>query len=149
MLIEPFSIEIPLYDYPESPVFTRDFDYRGQVDSLFCRYLFSGKYDTDEIEKETGGEISIESLRYKYEMNITCIQHAASGIVGGGSRSLEFSDMNESQLKEMWGSTDVVWKDIYTRNALVHILTGEHMFAFNKFINYFYNLGHEEDYENE
>lgn len=145
LLIEPFDveIEIPNKDDPENPIIEiRHYDYRACVDTLLCRYIFTGKYDTKKII-EAQESLSLESYKYKYQMNVSCTRQTASGIVGEGVRSFTLSDMNNSQLKDLWKSTNVVWHDIYTRNAVIHLLTNQHNFGYDKFINYFKDYGNE------
>lgn len=146
LLIEPFSVYDTTYvninNKLDTIITTRNYDYRAQVDTLLCRYIFSGKYDTNEITKEEGG-ISLESYKYKYQMNVAYTRQSASGVVGEGIGHFTFSDMNNSQLKDLWKPTDVVWRDIYTRNAVIHLLTNQHSFGYDKFINYFKDYGNE------
>ena len=52
-------------------------------------------------------------------------------------------ELIDSQLKDLWKSTNVVWHDIYTRNAVIHLLTNQHNFGYDKFINYFKDYGNE------
>lgn len=147
LLIEPFSVDDTTFvkissNKEDTIIKTRHYDYRGQVDSLLCRYIFTGKYTTEEVVSEAGS-MTLESYKYKYQMNLSCIRQPASGIVGEGVRNFTFSDMNNSQLKDMWKSTNVVWHDIYTSNAVIHLLTPQHSFSYDKFINYFKNYGNE------
>ena len=126
LLIEPFDveIEIPNKDDPENPIIEiRHYDYRACVDTLLCRYIFTGKYDTKKII-EAQESLSLESYKYKYQMNVSCTRQTASGIVGEGVRSFTLSD-------------------IYTRNAVIHLLTNQHNFGYDKFINYFKDYGNE------
>lgn len=147
LLIEPFSVDDTTFvkitsNKEDTIITTRHYDYRGQVDSLLCRYIFNGKYTTEEIVKEEGS-VSLESYKYKYQMNASYSRQPASGIVGEGIRNFTFSDMNNSQLKDMWKSTNVIWHDIYTSNAVIHLLTPQHSFSYDKFVNYFKNYGNE------
>lgn len=146
LLIEPFTVNdttfVPINNRVDTVITTRNYDYRGQVDSLLCRYIFNGKYTTEEILKEAG-DVSLESYKYKYQMNMTCTRQPATGVMGEGTKKLVFSDMSNSQLKEMWKSANVVWHDIYTRNAVVHLLTDQHSFGYDQFINNFKNYGNE------
>ena len=131
LLIEPFDveIEIPNKDDPENPIIEiRHYDYRACVDTLLCRYIFTGKYDTKKII-EAQESLSLESYKYKYQMNVSCTRQTASGIVGEGVRNFTLSDMNNSQLKDLWKSTNV--------------LTNQHNFGYDKFINYFKDYGNE------
>lgn len=146
LLIEPFTVEHTIEEGSKPIIIINKYDYRSQVDSLFCRYIIPGEYTTDVIQKEKGG-ISIESFKNRYLMNLSCSYGSASGIVNEGARVFEFSDMNDSQLKEIWKTTNVVWQDIHTRNGVIHILTNEHNFSYGKFINYFQNRGNEFEYE--
>lgn len=146
LLIEPFTVNdttfIPINNRVDTVITIHNYDYRGQVDSLLCRYIFNGKYTTEEIIQEAG-DVSLESYKYKYQMNMTCTRQPASGVMGEGVKKMIFSDMSNSQLKEMWKSANVVWHDIYTRNAVIHLLTDQHSFGYDKFINNFKNYGNE------
>ena len=146
LLIEPFSVDDSTFIVIDNKIDTiikkRHYDYRAQVDTLLCRYIFTGKYDTEKIIEEEES-LSLESYKYKYQMNVACTRKSASGFVGEGIRDFTFSDMNNSQLKDLWKSTNVIWHDIYTRNAVIHLLTNQHNFGYDKFINYFKDYGNE------
>ena len=125
------------------------YDYRAQLDSIFCKYLFDDIYDTKEILADDYQNISMESYKYDYRMNMTCQFSPASGIVGEGLMFFRFNDMNNSQLKEVWDVTDVIVHDIHADNAVIHIVTDQHNFSFEKLINKFKNRGNEYVFENE
>lgn len=147
LLIEPFSVEDTITSNIEGRIDTLitiyNYDYRAQLDSLFCRYLFGGIHDTKEILEGVNHRLSAESYKNRYQMNMECRFLPSSGVVGGGMMDFTFSDMNGSQLTEKWETTDVIQHDIYAHNAVIHIITDQHSFSFDKFINYFKNRGNE------
>lgn len=150
LLVEPFTVEDTIInrgDRIDTLITRYNYDYRAQLDSLFCRYIFTGMNDTKKILGEDDHSLSVESLKNRYQMNMACYFLPSSGIVSGGTMAFKFSDMNESKLSERWETTDVIQHDIYAHNAVIHIITEQHTFGFDKFIYYFKNRGNE--YEKE
>lgn len=147
LLVEPFIVEDTIINNRDGRIDTLitkyNYDYRSQLDSLFCRYIFNGMHDTKEILDDANHNLSVESFKNRYQMNMACHFLPSSGVVNGGTMAFSFSDMNGSQLTKRWETTDVIQSDIYARNGVIHIITEQHSFSFNKFINYFKNRGNE------
>lgn len=151
LFIEPFTVYDTIFFIGSTTEILRIdssfYDYRSQVDTLICRYIFNEKYTTDDLFNSEKGNITAESFKFKYLMNMDYSSQMASGIEGEGNYQFTFNDMNYSQLKDRWNTTDVIHQDIYTRNAIIHILPKHHSFGYDKFTNYFKNRGNE--YEKE
>lgn len=148
LLVEPFEVVDTVFNsgllgLVDTVITVYNYDYRIQLDSLLCRYLFEGIHDTQEILNDDYHNLSIESYKNRHQMNLACHFLPSSGVLNGGSLAFTFSDMNGSQLSERWRSTEVQQHDIYTRNGVIHIITEQHSFSFDKFINYFKNRGNE------
>lgn len=148
LLVEPFIVEDTIFQViPGNRVDTLitiyNYDYRAQLDSLFCRYFFDGIHDTKEVLDADYHRLTAESYKNRYQMSMACDFLPSAGVLGGGTMVFTFSDMNNSQLSTRWETTDVIAYDIYAHNAVIHIITDQHSFSFDKFINYFKNRGNE------
>jgi len=119
------------------------YDYRAEAEKMLCKYIIESPYDTEEVLAK-GGNSTLNSLKYAYQMNIECFRRSASGYVDGGVKQLVFSDMKNSQVKDNWNNASVVWMDIYANNGVIHILSPQHSFGFDEFINVFNNYGNED-----
>ncbi|MBF0648214.1 hypothetical protein IR083_05250 [Dysgonomonas sp. GY75] len=147
LLINPFSVDdttfVNIGNKVDTLIETRHYDYKSQVDTLMFRYIFEGEYTTEIIQKSEWNNITANSYKYKYSMNMECFFQNASGVAGGGIRKFVFSDMVNTQLKDKWKSTEVVHPDIHTQNGIIHILPKYHSFSYDNFISYFKNRGNE------
>jgi hypothetical protein len=147
LLIEPFVVEDTVIigattTLPDTTITEYYYDYRAEVEAMLCRYIIDAKYDTDSILADGGNAVPY-SLKYNYQMNIECFLQPASGYSDGGAKRMIFSDMKNSQVKENWNNASVVWMDIYASNGVIHILSPQHNFGFDEFINVFNNYGNE------
>lgn len=147
LLIEPFVVEDTIVTVISSTlndtvINKYHYDYRTDVERILCKYIIEGSYNTDDIIANEGN-LSLNSLKYDYQMNVECFRKSASGYVGGGIKQVIFSDMKSSQIKENWSRTSAVWYDVYANNGVIHILSSQHNFGFDEFINVFNNYGNE------
>jgi hypothetical protein len=153
LLIEPFSVFDTVYvitsgasstliEEIDTLVTERHYDYRAQLDSLLCRYIFEDAYDFDVISENFRG-IEAACYLYKLKMNITGERQAASGTLNSGRKRIIFSDMNESKLTSSWVRSVANQINIRTRNGVVHVLTTGHEFSFDDFIYRFKDYGYE------
>lgn len=104
----------------------------SQLDTLICKYLIPGSYPTDSITFIDG--VSLQSLKYGYRMHAQPIRVNASGFVNGGPRKLYFSDPKNSIYVRDWVRTTTQAVNIKTSNGVVHILTANHDFGFQEFV---------------
>lgn len=117
---------------PREPLYIATVD-SAQLDTLLCRYIIRGDYPSDSISPYQDG-LTVQSVRYNYEMQIQ-YQHAnSSGYEKGGPESLIFSDRNNSIFDRYWVSTTTNAVDIKTSNAIVHILSPGHDFGFGQIV---------------
>ena len=147
LLIEPFVVKDTIVTVitptlNDTVINEYHYDYRADAEKMLCKYIIEGSYNTDDIIANEGN-ISLNTLKYNYRMNIECFRKSASGYVGGGTKQLIFSDMNNSQIKDNWNKASAIWYDVYTDNGVIHILTSQHNFGFDEFINVFNNYGNE------
>jgi len=147
LLIEPFVVKdtvirVITATLSDTVINEYYYDYRAEVEKMLCKYIIEGNYNTDDILANEGNS-SINSLKYDYQMNIECFRQSASGYVDGGTKQLIFSDMKNSQVKDNWNRASVVWRDIYAKNGVIHILSPQHNFGFDEIINVFNNYGNE------
>lgn len=137
---------IPRYDdkKPEVMVKTDIYEYKAPLDSMLCRYMASGIYDTEMLATISSDEGKIIQGLYTYRMNLTYRRLPASGFVGSGPKDIIFYDMCNTLEKNRWEPAKVLWADIYAKNGVIHVLVPQHEFGYGQFIHYFRNLGHEE-----
>jgi hypothetical protein len=146
LLIDPFVVteEIPNEEAPGNPIIIEHrYDYRLQMDSLLCRYIYNGSFNSAVIKDNTTG-LNAESFKYRYVMNIEYKRLPASGIENVGNQQLILSDMNDSQITEKWDRSNAQWIDIRTKNGYIHILSTGHEFSFSELISRFQNYGNEQ-----
>lgn len=117
--------------------------YKDRLDSLACRYMAPGIYDTEALASVSYVEGKIVQGLHNYRMNLAYRRLPASGFVGAGLKDLTIYDMRNTLEKEKWESAKMLWTDIYAKNGVIHILLPQHEFGFGRFIQYFRNVGHE------
>jgi hypothetical protein len=152
LLIEPFSVPDTVYtptesieDDPElndTVITFRHYDYRRQLDSLLCRYIFEGLFDFDVIAENFRG-IEPGCYIYNIKMNIASEQQTASGILNSGRKRILFSDMNDAKVTGSWVRSIANSIDIHTQNGVIHVLSTGHEFGFDDFIYCFKKCGYE------
>lgn len=120
------------------------YEYKAPLDSMLCRYMISGLYDTETLSRVTSADGKIVQGLYPYRMNLIYRRLSASGLIGGGPKDLTFYDMRNTLEMSRWESTKILWADVYATNGVIHILVPQHEFGFGNFIHYFRNMGHEE-----
>lgn len=102
-----------------------------ELDSLSNRYFISGKFITDSLVLTEG--VSLYSIKYGYEMHGQDKSANAYGFVNGGPKSIIYSDVKHSQYIVEWQRTNTQAVNIYTKNAIVHVLSPSHEFGFSEF----------------
>lgn len=117
---------------PRDPLYIATVD-SAQLDTLLCRYIVHGYYPTDSVSPYNDG-VTVQTLRYNYEMQIQYQHASSSGYENGGPESLIFSDRNNSIFDRYWVSTTTNAVDIKTKNAIVHVLSPGHDFGFGQIV---------------
>lgn len=120
------------------------YEYKAPLDTMLCRYMTAGLYDTEKLSRVTSAEGTIIQGLYSYRMNLSYRRLPASGYMGAGPQDITFYDMRNTLNMNYWESTKVMWTDVQTKNGVVHVLFPQHEFGFGNFIHYFRNVGHEE-----
>lgn len=120
------------------------YEYKAPLDSMLCRYMTQGIYDTEKLSYVSSADGQIIQGLYSYRMNLMYKRLPASGYVGGGPKDITFYDMCNTLEMSRWESTKVLWTDVYATNGVIHVLVPQHEFGFGNFIYYFRNIGHEE-----
>lgn len=103
----------------------------AQLDTLVNKYVVSGKYTTDSLILADG--VLLRSIRYKYEMHGENKSTNAYGFVKGGPKSIIYSDVKNSQYIIEWQRTTTQAVNVFTNNAIVHLLSPSHEFGFGEF----------------
>lgn len=139
-----YNKSIPRYDIinPEVIVKTDIYEYSQGLDSLVCRYLLSGIYDTSSLDLQKTNIVS--SFFYGYRMNLQVDFSSASGYVGGGMKKLIYYDMHNTLETTKWEKTEAKWIDVYAKNGVIHVLIPEHEFGYGEFFEKLKKIGHEE-----
>ncbi|MCF3110401.1 hypothetical protein LL912_16570 [Niabella sp. CC-SYL272] len=99
------------------------------LQTYLARYILKGIYPSRELLRASDG-YAVPCVLYGYAMQIQFASSNASGFLGGGPRSILFSDRNGSQFSSNWVSVNTVTVDIKTQNASVNILPETHDFGF-------------------
>lgn len=102
-----------------------------QIGILLNKYVISGKFTTDSLLL-TDGAI-LPTIKYGYEMHGLQLSSNAYGFVKGGPKTIMYSDMKGSQYVVEWQRTTTQAVNIFTKNAVVHVLTPSHEFGFSEF----------------
>ena len=99
---------------------------------MLSKYIIRGNNTTDAYANSVDG-ISLNTIVSNYPMHIKAVKANASGFVGGGATTLEYSDMYGSTIQLNWVTTNTNAVNIKTNNATINILTPLHNFGFDEF----------------
>ncbi len=99
---------------------------------MLSKYIIRGNNSTDSYAGSVDG-IALNTVLSNYPMHIKAIKENASGFVGGGATTLEYSDMFGSSIQLNWVTTNTNAINIKTNNATINILTPLHNFGFDEF----------------
>jgi len=99
---------------------------------MLSKYIIRGNQTADAYASTIDG-ISLNTIGTNYPMHIKAIKSNASGFVGGGATTLEYSDMYDSTIQTNWVTTSTNAINIKTNNATINILTPLHNFGFDEF----------------
>lgn len=146
LLIEPFTVidtivrQVSTEEY-DTVYVSRHYDYRKQLDSMVCCYMFDGGYSMSDIQKLDATEIPC--ISYGHLMRLEAGRGNASGAEGLGARYMCLIETWNSKVTTTWVKAGVENPDIKTTNGWLHILSGEHEFGFNGIEQTFYDYGNE------
>lgn len=93
------------------------------------KYFIKGKHVTSEISYSSDGD-RYYSVLFNYPMHMQYVSTNASGYLGGGPKSLLFSNTNNSLNIANWSRVATTTIDIRTQNAIVNYLPANHIFGF-------------------
>ena len=111
-----------------NPVYISTID-SAMFEKYLAKYFVQGVYPTSVISKSTDGG-AYPSIIYNYMMDMQYVSTNASGFVGGGPKSLLFSDRNNSLDIANWIRVGTTTVDVRTKNAIINYLPANHIFGF-------------------
>ncbi|MFD1771305.1 hypothetical protein [Sphingobacterium suaedae] len=114
----------------KSPLYLEDID-KLELDSLVSRYVFTEKFDTEELQPFREGR-TVKSARFNYDMNLLYKITDASGLIEGGQQQILLSDVNNSIFQRYWKTINTAAVNLKTKNGVIHVLSSGHDFGFNK-----------------
>lgn len=103
----------------------------SDLDSVMSRYIFEETILTSDLNDLVDGDF-YNGITHGYRMHIQYKKLNASGFVGGGQQQLIFTDPNESIFERYWQRSPTNSVNIKTDNAVIHVLSPNHDFGFNK-----------------
>lgn len=146
ILIEPFNIEdttiVTVLEEEHVSFSYRHFDYRAKLDSLVSKYFIEGNLTSDVVISE-GGRLRVNSILNGSEMMVEAGRHDASGNVGTGLKHLNLIEANNSNQISNWTYSEAAQSDIKANNGTIHVISNNHQFGFNHFIEKFITRGTE------
>lgn len=101
------------------------------LELMLCKYIIKGKYSTDSLRLTDG--VDLVAIKTGYGMHGLEVNSNAYGFVKGGPKTILFSDPKGSQYIIEWQRTTTQAVNIYTNNAIVHVLSPSHEFGFSEF----------------
>lgn len=105
------------------------------LDTFFSKYIIPGQITTQDLATRADG-LRYPSMKFNYEMHLQYATTNASGYLGGGPKTILFSDTRGSVFTVNWIRVLTNTVDIKTTNAIVHALDVGHNFGFgNDLIN--------------
>lgn len=148
-MIAPFTVIDTLITRPDTPLadttyIYRKYNYKAQVDSLLCRYIFPEAILSDAVISE-GGAIEQMSFLFNHRMQLKASRGNASGATALGKKQLQLIEMNGSKLQAQWVTGQVQQMDIKASNGIIHILSPLHEFGFNETLYKFKDYGNERE----
>lgn len=147
-LIEPFVVkdtvitQISASGLKDTTIVNRWYDYRSQIDSLVCRYIYSQPYTMNSV-MQVGNAIVATDLKYNEAMRIESGRYTASGAINLGQRYMSLIETGGSKQVSSWVTASISQYDLRTTNGWIHILQPNHEFGFNEMGKLFQNYGNE------
>lgn len=147
-LIEPFVVndstftQLDTEGTMDTTVVQRHYDYRGLIDSLVCRYIYTGVYNSAAIA-DAGGSLEPKDLKFNESLRMEYGRYPASGAVGMGTRHMSLFETGGSKQTNSWVEAQVSQFDIHASNGWIHLLLPGHEFGFSQMVELFQNYGNE------
>ncbi len=115
----------------KDPLFLSNID-GIQLDTMVSYYIIRGQRPSDSLTLQDG--LDLAGVRYGYPMHAKLIQSSASGNVGIGPVTIEFSNTKRSKFVRYWSNATTGSNNIRTKNGIVHVLSPDHLFGFDEFV---------------
>lgn len=115
----------------KSPVSLANVKYK-HLDTLMTQYIIRGRYLSDSLYNQDG--LKVFGIKYGYPMHASLNNLSSSGYINGGPRVIDLFDTRRSPFNRNWVSASTSSINIETSNALVHVLSTDHIFGFNDFV---------------
>ncbi|TBO44027.1 hypothetical protein [Pedobacter kyonggii] len=114
-----------------APIYLKTADLT-ELEFMLSKYIIRGNITTSTYTNSVDG-LSLNTIVSNYPMHVKAVKADASGFVGGGATTLEYSDMFGSTIRLNWVTTITNAVNIKTNNATINILTPLHNFGFDEF----------------
>jgi hypothetical protein len=105
---------------------------KEHLDTMMTQYILRGKYVSDSLTLQDGKRLF--GVRHGYPMQAKLVRSTSSGFPGGGPEVINFRDTKRSQFERNWITTTTSSINIQTSNAVVHVVTPDHVFGFEDFV---------------
>src|SRR5699024_2486160 len=102
------------------------------LDTLVSYYLTRGALTTDSLTMKEGR--TVYDYKFNHARHAKIFGSNAWGFVGRGPRIIGFSDTKYSHFIRDWATSLTGSVNIEPENGIVHVLTPEHVFGFDYFI---------------
>jgi|GEM_PF-118841 hypothetical protein len=104
----------------------------AHLDTLVSRYIIRKLYVANDFA--IGDGQMVYSVRGGYPMHAQRIFSDAEGFQSGGSEVIEYANTKRSLFVAKWSKTTTSSVNIKTKNGIVHLLKGDHVFGFDEFV---------------
>jgi hypothetical protein len=115
----------------KKPVSLANVKYK-HLDTLMTQYIIRGRYMSDSLLNQDG--LKVFGIKYGYPMQTSLNKLSSSGVSDGGPRVIDLFDTRRSPFRRNWVGASTSSINIETSNALVHVLSTDHIFGFNDFV---------------
>ena len=105
---------------------------KEHLDTMMTQYILRGKYVSDSLTLQDGKRLF--GVKHGYPMQAKLIRSTSSGYPEGGPEVINFRDTKRSQFERDWISTTTSSINIQTSNAVVHVVSSDHVFGFEDFV---------------
>lgn len=105
---------------------------KDHLDTMMTQYILRGKYVSDSLTLQDGKRLF--GVKHGYPMQAKLIRSTSSGYPEGGPEVINFRDTKRSQFERDWISTTTSSINIQTSNAVVHVVSPDHVFGFEDFV---------------